>query len=517
MSTTETRPTVDADAGVIHVLKPVDGSVLEDVHIDSPGRVAEVAGALRAVQPAWEALTLAERTKWLQRLRDWILDNTDRLVDLMHAEAGKIRFESVLELNWVCDIINIYASKAPKLLADQRVWPTSPLLKVKKFTIQRRPYQLAGVIGPWNFPVVLSLGDGIPALFAGGAVLIKPSEVTPLTLREIVRGWRAEIGAPPVLDAVFGAGETGAALIDESDYVQFTGSVATGHKVAERAARTLTPVGLELGGKDPLIVLAGANIKRAANCAVTGGFGNNGQVCIATERVYVEASIYDEFVEQVVANVKALRMGEEDVEGHAVDLGPMISPTQISIVDSQVRDAVAKGATALTGGRQADRPGDWYEPTVLVGVDRSMKVLTEETFGPVLPIVKVSGEAEAVRLANDSEFGLAASVFAKTVQEGERVARLIDAGTVNVNDYAVGPQCIDVPMGGWKNSGIGARSGDYGFLKYTRAKTVTSPRLPDRESEMWWMPYNSRRQAVVERIFRFNNARDFKRRLGLKK
>lgn len=502
-----------ADDTHIHVRRPADGTVLEDIPIDSPQRVAEIAAALRGAQPAWEALGVEGRTKYLCRLRDWMLDNLDHLADLMQAEAGKVRAEAMLELTWVLDVINTYAATAPKLLADHHVRAHLPLLTGKKFTVVRRPLPLVGVIGPWNFPVVLCLGDGLPALFAGAAVLLKPSEVTPLAVREIVRAWNEEIGAPPVLDLVFGAGATGEALIDAVDFIQFTGSVRTGQRVGERAAARMIPSCLELGGKDPFVVLADSDVNRAANCAVVGGFGNNGQVCIATERVYVEAPIYDEFVAKVVANVRALKQGI-DGPGIGADVGAITSPAQIAIIESHVADAVSKGAKVLTGGRRVERAGDWYEPTVLVDVDHGMRVMVEETFGPVLPIMKVADADEALKLANDSEFGLAATVFSGDVKRGEHFARLLDAGTVNVNDYAIATMCLDVPMAGWKKSGVGgARSGPHGLLKFTREKSISSPRIPTLPSEPWWFPYTPTKQGLVAAALRFTHARG-RRRLG---
>jgi betaine-aldehyde dehydrogenase len=488
----------------ITVQSPADRSVLADLGVDGPDRVATAAASLRAAQPAWETLGLEQRSRWLAAMRDWLLDNTERIVDIMEAEAGKVRAEAALELGWVCDIINNYSRRGPELLGDKRIGASLlPLRATKRYTIQRRPHQLVGVIGPWNFPVVLTFGDAIPALLAGAAVLLKPSEVTPLALREVVRGWQQELGAPPVVDIVLGRAETGGALIDEVDFVQFTGSTRTGKAVARRAAETLTQVSLELGGKDPMIVLGDADLERAANAAVWGGFVNSGQVCISVERVYVEAPVYDEFVARVVDKVKALR--------HGTDLGAMISPAQIGIVEDHLADARAKGARVLTGGSRADREGDWYQPTVLVDVNHAMTVMREETFGPVLPIMKVDGAQEAIRLANDSPFGLAATVFAGDARAGEEVARQIDAGTVNVNDALHGAMCIDVPMGGWKASGIGARGGDYGMLKFTRAKTVTAPRLPAPAAEPLWFPYDSVRAQIAQRAMRFINARGRRR------
>lgn len=511
MSTTE-LPRTDP----IPVVRPADGTTIESVPIDSPVRVAQIAADLRAAQPAWEALPFEERARWLGKLRDWLLSKSgDKVVDLMRAEAGKVRAECMLELGWVSDIINTYSRSGKKLLGEQNVRPKLPLFKHKRFTLQRRPYELVGVIGPWNFPVVLTFGDAVPALLSGAAVMIKPSEVTPLALREVVRGWR-EIGAPPVLTGVFGGRETGEALVDEVDMVQFTGSVATGKAIARHAAETLTPTCLELGGKDPMIVTSDSDLERAVNAATWGGFVNSGQVCISIERAYVEAPVYADFVDRVTAKVKSLRQGV-DKPGAPCDIGAMITPAQLKIVDEHVQDAIAKGARVTTGGRPADRDGDWYEPTVLADVDHTMRIMREETFGPVLPIMQVANSAEAIRWANDSEFGLAASVFAGKAQDGIDIARQVDSGTVNVNDALVAAMCIDVPMGGWKASGMGgARSGPYGMLKYTRVKTISSPLLPAPKNELAWFPYSPAKTRAFQAMYRFFNARGLRERLGIR-
>ncbi|NLE81768.1 MAG: aldehyde dehydrogenase family protein, partial [Rhodococcus sp.] len=322
--------------------------------------------------------------------------------------------------------------------------------------------------------------------------------------------WREDVGAPPVLDVLLGQGDVGAALVDAADYIQFTGSVATGRRVAVRAAESLTPVGLELGGKDPLIVLSGADIARAANCAVYGGFANNGQVCMGFERVYVQDSVYDEFVARVVDKVKSLRSGIDDNS----DVGALIHPPQIDIIDRHVRDAVDKGARILTGGNRIDRPGTWFEPTVLVDVDHSMALMREETFGPVLPIVRVTDAEEAVTLANDSEFGLSASVFAADIGEGERIAQRLEAGAVSIDDFVANMVCADVPQGGWKRSGIGSRLADTGLLKFTRTKVVASHWIPLPKNDLFWFPYTPARRRIFATAARLINGRGLGR-LGL--
>ena len=257
------------------------------------------------------------------------------------------------------------------------------------------------MISPWNFPLTLALGDAIPALQAGAAVVVKPSEFTPLGLIEVVEAWKEEIGAPDVFDCVHGTGEAGGALIDDVDFIQFTGSDRTGRKVMARAAETLTPVSLELGGKDPMIVLADADVDRAANAAAWGGMFNSGQICISVERIYVEEPVYDEFVAKLTKEVGGLRQGADGRKPEK-DVGAMTSPNQTAIVEDHVNDALANGARALTGGKRVDGPGDYFEPTVLVDVDHSMKVMRDETFGPVVGVMKVRDSEEALRLANDT-------------------------------------------------------------------------------------------------------------------
>ena len=397
-------------AETIDVLNPATGAVIDSIATDTPEAIAATVARVRANQAEWEAIGIEGRYHWLGQLRDWILDNTERISDTMQAETGKVRADVSLDLGYVADLINFYGSKAAGYIGDETVRPNSPLLAAKKLTIQYRPFPVVGVISPWNFPLAMALGDSIPALQAGAAVVVKPSEFTPLSLMEMIEAWKQEIGAPDVFDCVQGTGEAGGALIDNVDYIQFTGSDRTGRKVMARAAETLTPVSLELGGKDPMIVLADADVDRAANAAAWGGMVNSGQLCISVERIYVEEPVYDEFVAKLTAQVKGLRQGADGRKPEK-DVGAMTSPNQTAIVAGQVDDALANGARALTGGKKVEGPGDYFEPTVLVDVDHSMKVMRDETFGPVVGVMKVRDSEEALRLANDTRYGLAASVF----------------------------------------------------------------------------------------------------------
>ena len=503
-------------AETFEVHRPTDGSVIETLEVASPERVREVVARVRAAQPEWEAMGVKGRQRWLARWRDWLLENRDRITDIVQEETGKVRGDSGLESVYLEMAANFWGENAARYLADETPAPGMLPTKVRRLRVRYRPYPVVGIISPWNFPLILSAGDAIPALMAGAAVVIKPSEFTPLELMEVVRGWKEEVGGPDVFDVVNGMGETGGALVDEVDYMHFTGSARTGRVVMKRAADTLTPVSLELGGKDPAIVLADADIERAVNATTYGGFVNTGQVCMSIERVYVEEPIYDEFVAKLATKVGELRQGADGRE-YGMEQGAMTSPNQIEIVSDHVEDARAKGARVLTGGKRKDGPGHWYEATVIADADHSMKVMVDETFGPVVGVMKVADEAEAVRMANDTRYGLSASVFAGDVKRAEKVAERLEVGAANINDALVNYFHLEVPMGGWKESGIGWRHGPTGIRKYCRTETIVAPRLPTQKNEPLWYPYTPRRRKLLNRLYRALNARGLRNRLGIGK
>ena len=505
-----------APADTFEVHSPADGSVVETLPVDGPERVCEVVARVRTAQPEWEAMGIAGRYRWLGKLRDWLIANGEHVGGIMQAETGKVRADAALETPYLADLINFYGENAPRLLADEHPTPHLPLFRIRRLTITYRPYPVVGVISPWNFPLMLSLGDAIPALVAGAAVVIKPSEFTPLSLIEVVRAWKQDVGGPDVLDVVNGRGETGATLVDEVDFIQFTGSERTGKVVMKRAADSLTPVSLELGGKDPMIVLADADLERATNAAAWGGLANAGQICMSIERVYVEEPIYDEFVSRLTEKVEKLRQGPDGGD-YDSDIGAMATPAQTQIVADHVDDARNAGARILTGGKRKDGPGDWYEPTVIADADHSMKAMTEETFGPTIPVMKVRDAEEAVRLANDTRYGLSASVFSKDAGRAEAIARRIECGAVNVNDVLANYQQLPLPMGGWKSSGIGFRHGAYGIRKFVRSEVITQPRIRPLASELQWFPYSNRKRSIIRNIYRFFNSRGLRAKLGLKR
>ena len=495
------------------VRSPADGSVLASLPDQGAEEVRGAVARLRRNQPEWEALGPSGRGEWVARWRDWLFDNDERVAQLLQRETGKPWQEATLEVPVAIDLLEYYRRRAEKFLADSHPRPHNLLTASKKLTIAARPYPVVGVICPWNNPILLALADAVPALLAGAAVAIKPSELTPLATGEIVRGWREDVGAPGVLECLTGAGGTGSALVEEADFIQFTGSTRTGRKIAQRAAERLIPYSLELGGKDAMIVLADADLERAANAAVWGGMFNSGQTCTSVERVFVEEPIYDEFVALVVRRVRGLRQG---VGGNRfdADVGALSSEAQLGIIERHVSEALASGAHALVGGKRADAPGAFFQPTLLVDVDQSMSCMREETFGPTLPVMKVQDVDEAIRLANDSSYGLSASVWTRDRARGERIARRLEVGAVNVNDMFVNLSALRLPQGGWKESGVGARlGGAHGIRKYCRPQAITATRLAPR-SELLWYPYTALKGKLFLRVTRFLFAGDWRRRLG---
>ena len=491
------------DSGEIVVQNPATGEVAGTVPDLDAKAVADMAARARAAQPAWEALGFDGRAQVFKRAQRWVIDNSDRLVATIVSETGKALEDAQLaEVGYVAGALGFWAKKAPAYLADERMFSHNPLVVGRRLVVRNRPRGLIGTIGPWNYPLSNSFGDCIPALAAGNAVILKPSEVTPLTSLVIEEGLR-ECGMPEhVFQVATGRGETGAALIDLVDFVAFTGSTRTGRKVMERAAQNLTPVSLELGGKDPMIVLADADIERAANVAVYYSMQNAGQTCISIERCYVEEPVYDEFIAKVTEKVSALRQGKPGEAG-SIDIGSLTFPPQLDIVERHVADAISKGAHALVGGKRGDdSTGLFFQPTVLVDVDHTMQCMTEETFGPTLPVMKVRDAEEAIRLANDSQYGLAASVFTRDTERGQEIARRLEAGSVCVNDAVVNYLILDAPMGGVKNSGIGARHGPGGIRKYCLQQTILiTPRMTlKREPHMF--PYSKRMTKMLGRMLK---------------
>src|SRR5918995_2225804 len=361
--------------------------IVGELPVASSTEVAEATRCARQAQAEWQARSFEDRAKALRRFRDLLIDEQERLADIVTSETGKPRGDVFgNELFYVCDAIGFWTKSAEKWLKQRKIRPH--LLKVKKVLSTYQPLGVVGIISPWNFPLVLTAGDAVPALMAGNAVIIKPSELTPFTAL-FVAELAQKTGFPEnLLQVVLGGGETGEALVDNVDMISFTGSVEVGKHVMRRAADRLIPISLELGGKDPMIVLKDADLERAANACVWGALLNCGQVCTSIERVYVEEPIYQMFVGKVVDRVRQLRQGRS---GDEVELGSMSSEEQLKKVIAQVDDAVSKGATILTGGQaNPSFSGFFFEATVLVKVNHDMSIIQDETFGPLIPNMKVN-------------------------------------------------------------------------------------------------------------------------------
>ena len=481
----------------IAVENPATGETIRQVPAADREGVVALVDRARAAQPEWEALGFDGRAALMRDMRKWVVKNRAKLMRTLSEENGKPWEDAQIELFYVADSLGFWARKARKYLADERVRPHSPFLLGRKLVNRYRPYGVVGVIGPWNYPLINNFGDAIPALMAGNSVVLKPAQITPLSSMLMEEGMRA-IGAP---DDVFlvanGSGGTvGSALIDTVDMLHFTGSTEVGKQIMAQAAERVLPITLELGGNDPMIVLDDANLERAANAAVWGGLQNGGQTCISVERVYVECDAYEPFVQKVVDKVRELRQGPPGGPAD-VEIGAVTSPAQLDTIEEHVRDAVDKGARVRAGGKRRGGPGSFFEPTVLTDVDHSMKVMLEETFGPALAIMRVEDADEAVRLANDSDLGLDSSVFAGDPERGEQVARRIEAGATIVNDALTNYFATEVPIGGVKESGLGARHGATGIQKYCQRQNLVVTRFA-LDRELYYFPYSKRTSKLFE-------------------
>jgi succinate-semialdehyde dehydrogenase/glutarate-semialdehyde dehydrogenase len=457
------------------LISPLDGAPLAQIPQSSADDVEEAFRRARAAQALWVKTPLEQRSAALLRLHDIVLDRLPEILDLITLESGKARKHAYDEALHVALTARYYARTAHRHLDSTRRAGVIPVLT--RVDHHRIPKGVVGIISPWNYPLTMAISDGLPALMAGNAVVTKPDAQTMLTAL-LGAEMLEQAGFPRDLWVVVaGPGrELGTPIIERSDYICFTGSTATGKIIARQCAERLIGCSLELGGKNPILVLRDADIEKAAEGAVRASFSNAGQLCVSTERMFVADQVYDRFVERFVARTKAMSLGAGlDWE---IDMGPLISQDQLDTAVAHVDDAVAKGARVLAGGRaRPDLAPYFFEPTILEGVTPEMTCFGNETFGPVVSVYRFNDEADAVARANDGEYGLNASIYSQDGRRARELATQIKCGTVNINEgFASAFGSIDSPMGGMRESGMGRRQGAEGIHRYTESQTVATQR-----------------------------------------
>ena len=471
-----TRRVVSTTGRTAPTYSPLRGEPLAHVPQSSVADVREAVARARRAQAAWARSSVDERAACLLRLHDLVLDRQDEIIDLIVLESGKARKHAFDEPLHIALTARYYARTAHQHLDSRRVRGVVPGLT--RVEVNRVPKGVVGIIAPWNYPFTMALCDGLPALLAGNAVVTKPDAQTMLSAL-LGAQLLEEAGFPADLwQVVAGPGsELGTPVIEGSDYICFTGSTATGRIIARQCAERLIGCSLELGGKNPLLVLRDADLEKAAEGAVRASFSNAGQLCVSMERMYVADQVYDRFVERFVARTEAMTLGASLDWG--VDMGTLISRAQLDTVQAHVDDAVAKGARVLTGGRaRPDLAPYFFEPTILEGVTPDMTCFGGETFGPVISLYRFHDEGEAVARANDGEYGLNASIYTRDGDRGREIARQITCGTVNVNEaFGATFASLEAPMGGMRQSGMGRRQGAEGVLRYTESQSVATQRL----------------------------------------
>ncbi len=468
---------------------PATGELVGRVETLTPSKVQGVVDDVAEVQPFWAALTLQDRARYLRRACDVVLEDMDDLAELLTNEQGKPRVESyTMELLPTVDSLKWIADNGPEILADEKQsMPVFLKSKSAKFTYE--PIGVVGVIAPWNYPWSIPFGEVAIALMAGNGVVLKPASLTPL-IGDRIRQTFEKAGLPEgLVRTVHGGGRIGDALVKSTaGKIFFTGSVEVGQKVGVECAKRMKGSVLELGGKDPAIICPDADLANAVSGTVWGGFANAGQTCSGIERVYVHRDVADAYLDGLVRETERLRVG--DPLEWTTEIGPMVSEEQAKIVSELVEDAVESGATKLTGGptKVEGMKGSFISPVVLTGVTHEMRIMKEEIFGPVLPVVTVDSEEQAIGLANDSRFGLGASVWTKDRAKGERMAHQIQSGMVWINDHSFSHGACVCAWGGVKESGLGRSHSKFGFYECVNIKQLAWE--PGWARDMWWQPYD---------------------------
>lgn len=497
----------------IRSLNPATGEQLGEFPGAGEEEVRTAVERAHAAQPAWQHLHLSQRIEVLRRFQKILQQKKTEVARLISSESGKPYVEALLtEGLVVLDAARFLIKNVPKLLRDEPIGHANLVMKAKRAWVRHEPYGVVGIISPWNYPFAIPATEALAALAAGNAVVVKPSELTTLSALELQSLLKAAGLAGHLFQVMAGGAATGAALVHSNiDKLIFTGSVASGKRVAQAAAARLLPVVLELGGKDAMLVLDDADLSVASSAAVWGAFVNAGQTCLSVERCYVHQSLYEPFLAAVVEKAGKLRVGTGlDPQ---TDVGPLIHPRQLQIVEEQVEEARTQGARVLTGGTRLPHLGqNFYAPTVIAEVNHEMRLMREETFGPVLPVMPFHDDEQAVRLANDSEFGLAASIWTRNRTRGETLAAHLEAGTVMVNDVVSCYGISEAPHGGVKCSGLGRTHGRFGLREMVRLKYLDSDLLP-RMRKVWWYGYGPQFTAQMEGFVDFLFSRRWPARL----
>jgi acyl-CoA reductase-like NAD-dependent aldehyde dehydrogenase len=484
-------------------IDPATGIMLAEFERTLPAVLPEILSRARTAQSGWRALPIEKRCAQLRVLRDCMMASRDALADAVVAESGKPRVEALFaDLFVALDSAKYFSKSGAKLLPPERVPHHSTAGKAKSGRLIYEPVGVIGIISSWNYPLAIPMSQIIPAVAAGNAVICKTSDFTP-HCGALIEKLFADAGFPKHLVTVIqGGGEVGQSLIDAApDKIMFTGSVATGRRVAEACAKKLIPSVLELGGKDAMIVLSDANLEVAASAAVWGSYTNCGQVCLSVERLFVEQSIEEKFLSRCVEKTRKLRLGPGS--DPATDVGPLIRPQHVQRMSELVADAVARGARVLCGGKpRPDLGPNFFEPTVVAGVNSSMKLFQEETFGPILAVQSVKDAEEAVARANDSTFALAASVWTSNAKRGQAIAERLRAGAVMVNDAISYFGIAEAPHGGCGASGWGRTHGKAGLLEMVQTKYINVDLLPGREKP-WWYRYGAELERAADGFLKF--------------